>query len=336
MTSEVEARIHKALQSHPLERFELGYRLVHPGGAGTSVLRISPVTPRADSTVVAVAEIIAEYAPAGLPAFHETGVERLNAMAVHGAYRHEGGQLRQTARVSIRANEPAIHLTVQSILNAFGGQLPIGRSVALATASAAALKQQRAHHKMRGRWRQPLEEAALNSLTTQLQQRGLAASNDSSSVWAELPLSGTCPSRSIDPQAETALLQVNTGVPHPIAGAGYLATLYLPISQAPAQAGEICRRLNALELEQVDFVPRLGAWGLHGPRELPGYSCFIPAAEPFAGMHVALMWWFVLRAAWLRDRFWQPTVGLTLDAVRPRATQSDAMPPPEERQRIVD
>ncbi len=321
MTSEVEERIHKALQSHPLERFEQGYRRVHPGGAGSSVLRLVPVTAPAGSTVVAIAEIIAEYAPAGLPAFHDTGVERLNAMAVHGAYRLENGQLRQTARVSIHSNESAVHLTVQSILNAFGGQLPIGRSVALATASAAVLKQQRAHHKMPGRWRQPLEEAALNALTTQLRERGLAAANDASSAWAELPLSGTCPSRAIDPHAETALLQVNTAVPHPIAGAGYLATLFLPVTQAPAHAGEICRRLNASELEQVDFVPRLGAWGLHGPRELPGYSCFVPAAEPFAGMHVALMWWFVLRAAWLRDRFWQPSVGLTLEAVRLGAAQ---------------
>jgi hypothetical protein len=323
VTSEVEERIHKALQSHPLERFEQGYRRVHPGGAGTSVLRLVPVVGAPGSTVIAIAEIIAEYAPAALPAFHEAGVERLNAMAVHGAYRLESGQLRQTAQVSIHSNEPDVHLTVQSILNAFGGQLPIGRSVALSTASAAVLKQQRAHHKMPGRWRQPLEEAALNAVTTLLQQRGLAASNDSSSAWAELPLSGECPSRSIDPQAETALLQVNTAVPHPIAGAGYLATLYLPITQAPAHSGEICRRLNALELEQVDFVPRLGAWGLHGPRELPGYSCFIPAAEPFGGMHVALMWWSVLRAAWLRDQFWQPQIGLTLDAVRLGARSAD-------------
>jgi hypothetical protein len=293
VTSEVEERIHKALQSHPLERFEQGYRRVHPGGAGTSVLRLVPVVGAPGSTVIAIAEIIAEYAPAALPAFHEAGVERLNAMAVHGAYRLESGQLRQTAQVSIHSNEPDVHLTVQSILNAFGGQLPIGRSVALSTASAAVLKQQRAHHKMPGRWRQPLEEAALNAVTTQLQQRGLAASNDSSSAWAELPLSGECPSR------------------------------YLPITQAPAHSGEICRRLNALELEQVDFVPRLGAWGLHGPRELPGYSCFIPAAEPFGGMHVALMWWSVLRAAWLRDQFWQPQIGLTLDAVRLGARSAD-------------
>jgi len=181
---------------------------------------------------------------------------------------------------------------------------------------------------MPSRWRHPLEDAAWSALTTQLHQRGLAASNDSSSAWAEVPLSGQSPSRSIDPQAETALLQVNTAVPHPIAGAGYLSTLYLPITQAPAHPGEICRRLNALELEQVDFVPRLGAWGLHGPRELPGYSCFIPAAEPFAGMHVALMWCSVLRAAWLRDRFWQPGIGLTLEAVRLGGSQSDAMPPP--------
>lgn len=317
MASEVEERIHKALARHPLERIEHGYRLVHPGGAGISILRLLPADVVRDGLhVVSIAEIVAEYDSAGLPPFHAIGVQRLNSWAVHGAYHLNDGRLRQTAQFSIYSNEPAGHLAAQSILNAFGGQLPLGRSTALAITSAATLKQQRAHHAMPGRWPKPLDEEALRAATAALQQRGLAASNSSTAVWAELPLSGDCPSRSIDPGAETALLQVSAGVPHPIAGAGYLATISLPLPQAPADSAEICARLNALELEETDFVPRLGAWGLHTPDDLPGYSCFIPCAEPMGGLHMAIMWWCVRRAAWLRDRFWAAKIGLRLDASR--------------------
>jgi hypothetical protein len=313
VTSEVEERIHKALARHPLERIEQGYRLVHPQGAGTSILRLLPVDAQSDGPhVVSIAEIAAEYASAGLPSFHAAGVQRLNSWAVHGAYHLAGGRLRQTAQYSIYSGEPAAHLAAQSILDAFGGQLPLGRSTALAMASAAALRQQRAHHAMPARWPKPLDEAALSAAAATLQQRGLAASNNSTAVWAELPLSGDCPSRAIDPQAETALLQVNTGVPHPVAGVGYLATISLPLPQAPVDRAGICARLNALESEQIDFVPRLGAWGLHTPDDLPGYSCFIPCAEPRDALHTTLIWWCVRRAAWLRDRFWTAKAGVTL------------------------
>jgi hypothetical protein len=311
VTSEVEQRIHNALARHPLERMEQGYRMVHPQGAGISTLRLLPVNGTGEGAqVVSIAEIAAEY-DSGLPTFHATGVQRLNSWAVHGAYHQSGGRLRQTAQLSIYANEPAVHLTVQSILNAFGGQLPLGRSIALAVTSAAVLKQQRAHHALPPRWQTPLDPESLNAASAMLRQRGLAASNNSTSVWAELPLSGDCPSRSIDPQAETALLQVNVGVPHPIAGAGYLATISLPLPQAPADSAEVCARLNALELQEVDFVPRLGAWGLHAPNDLPGYSCFIPSAEALGGLHTTLMWWCARRAAWLRDRFWKAKAGLS-------------------------
>jgi hypothetical protein len=313
VTSEVEERIHKALARHSLERIEHGYRLVHPQGAGISTLRLLPVNDLRDGPrLVSIAEIVAEHGSAGLPSFHGPGVQRLNSWAVHGAYHLRNGVLRQTAQFSIYSNEPAVHFAAQSILNAFGAQLPIGRSIALATSSAAALRQQRAHHAMPARWTKPLPEEALKAAAAALQQRGLAASNSGTAVWAEIALSGDCPSRSIDPQAETALLQVNVGVPHPIAGAGYVATISLPRTQAAADSAEICARLNELELEQADFVPRLGAWGLHVPDDLPGYSCFIPSAEPLDGLHMALMWWCVRRTDWLRDRLWAAKVGLHL------------------------
>jgi hypothetical protein len=311
--SEVEERIHTALSRHSLERIEHGYRLVHPLGAGISTLRLLPANlVRDDMHVVSIAEIVAEYNHVGLPSFSAIGVQRLNSWAVHGAYSLDNRGLRQSAQYSVYAGEPAAHFAAQSILNAFGAQLPIGRSTALATGSPAALKQQRAHHAMPARWPKPLDEEALRAATTVLQQRGLAAANNATVVWAEFPLSGDCPSRAIDPQAETALLQVSAGVPHPVAGAGYLATISLPLTQAPSNGAELCSKLNELELGEADFVPRLGAWGLHVPDDLPGYSCFIPSAAPLEGLHLTLMWWCVKRASWLRERFWTARLGLSL------------------------
>jgi len=140
--------------------------------------------------------------------------------------------------------------------------------------------------------RKPLDEEALTAATTALRQRGLAASNDATVMWAAFPLSGDCPSRAIDPQAETALLQVTVGTPHPIAGAGYLATISLPLTQAPVDSAEICARLNALELEEIDFRAAARCMGLHTSGDLPGYCFwFIPTAEPMGELHMTLMGW---------------------------------------------
>ena len=316
MISEVEERIHNALKSHPLERIEHGYRLVHPAGAGIATLRLLPVTETGgEQQVVGIAEIVAEYRGADLPSFHQAGAQRLNAMAVYGAYDLHGGHLRQTARFSLYSKESTAHLATQTILNTFAGQLPIGRSVALAVTSAAELERQRAHHAMPSDWKTPLQADELRAAALALQERGLAAASSDTSVWAELALSGDCPSRAIDPKAETALLQVNAGMLHPIAGAGYLASISLPFAEAPSEAAQLCRTLNTLEHELVDFVPRAGAWGLHGPNDLPGYHCFIPCAEPYGGMHMAMMWWCVRRAAWIRDRFWVAQRGIVFDKI---------------------
>ena len=324
MNSEVAERIHKALESHPLEKIDQGYRLNH--AAGTSTLRLLPARPLPEATagatagamdnpLLGIAQIDTEYRTGGFPAFHAAGLQRLNAMSVHGAYYLAGGRLRQSAQFSLYTKESAVHLATQSILNAFGGQLPIGRSTALGTASAAALEQQRAHHGLPRAWQKPIAEEALKATETMLRERGLAAAHGPDAVWAEFVLSGECPSRSIDPNAETALLQVHAGLPHPVAGVGYLATISLPLTKPPGDPAEICRRLNALELLQEDFIPRVGAWGLHGPNDLPGYSCFIPAAEPFGDFHTTMMWWCALRAAWIRDRYWAPASGLDTERI---------------------
>ncbi len=311
MTTEVENRLHGALAAHGLERLPDGYRLVHPGGAGVSTLRIVPVSE--PSPVAAVAEIVADYQTAGLPAFHAAGLQRLNARAVYGAYEGVGPELRQRGRFSIYREEPGVHPAAQTILDAFGALLPLGRSTALSIRSPEEEERQRAHHAMPREWPAPVAEEALAGATRFLRERGFAAANDAQCAWVEVAVAGECPSRAIDPAAETALAQVNPGVVHPIAGIGYLATLTLPLPRAPADPAEVCRRLNALEMEQIDFPPRLGAWGLHGPDDLPGYRYFIPSRAPREGLHLTILWWLVLRALWIRERHWAAGEGITFE-----------------------
>lgn len=316
MISEIEQRVDKAMENHPLERIEHGYRRVHPGGSGISTLRLIPVDGTGDEPrVLAVAEIAAEYLSPALRQFHPIGVQRLNALAVHGAYYLRGETLLQKAQFSIYSNEAAIDYVVYTILSAFGAQLPLGQSVAIATTSTAALEQQRAHHGMPQKWKTPIADGALKAAMESLQGRGLAASHNDKAVWGELPLSGTCPSRSIDPNAETALFQVNVSTVHPIAGAGYVASLSLPWPKIPEDPAGICRRLNELEFEHSDFIPRLGAWGLHGTKDVPIYTCCIPCPEPYADLHMTLVWWSAMRAAWIRDRFWVAGQGLDFNKV---------------------
>lgn len=314
--SVIEERVHKALAAHALERIEDGYRLVHPGGVGISTLRLLPVAAdgaaAANVRVLAVAEIAAEYHAPALRRFHPAGIQRLNGLAIHGAFQQPGDTLLQKAQMSIYSTEVAVDFVVYAILTAFGQQLPLGQSTALATESAAILEQQRAHHRMPRAWTKPLGEEALKATMSGLHERGLAASHNDKAVWAELALSGSCPSRSIDPAAETALMQVNIDTPHPIAGAGYLGSLSLPWPTPPADGAAICRRLNELELEQVDFVPRLGAWGLHGEKDVPMYACFMPAQEAYGDLQTTLMWWLAVRAAWIRDHYWVAGAGLDL------------------------
>jgi hypothetical protein len=311
MISEIEQRIHTALEKHKLERIEHGYRVVYPGNSGIAALRLLPIEGEGDGPrVLAVAEITAEYLAQGMHHFHPTGVQRLNALAVHGAYYLRGETLLQKAQFSIYSNEVAIDYVVYAILTAFGAQLPLGQSIALATTSTAILEQQRAHHAMPQKWQTPIAEGALKAAMTSLHERGLAASHNEKAVWGEIPLSGTVPSRSIDPSAETALFQVNIDTIHPIAGCGYVASLSLPWPKLPEDPAGICRRLNELEFEQADFVPRLGAWGLHGTKDVPMYTCCIPCPNPYADLHMTLAWWMAMRAVWLRDRYWVAGQGL--------------------------
>ena len=319
--TEVEERLHAALSRHALERTATGYRRVHPG-AGTSSLEIRPV-PAADAaapaattataTATAIVDVVSDYEPAGLPSLHAAGIARLNALAVHGAYDRQEGRLRQRAQFTLYAVESTADLATRLILEAFGAQLPFGRSIAQSIASATVLEQHRAHHAMPKDWGAPLAEQELRSTVEAMERLGLAAACRGNVVWAELPLHGDCPTRAIDPNAQTALFEVHAGVLHPIAGAGYLASISLPFGARPVDPAELCRRLNAAEFELVDFVPRLGAWGMQGTQDLPGYHCFLPCPNPYGGMHHALMWWCAQRAAWIRDRYWDAERGIVFD-----------------------
>jgi hypothetical protein len=71
-------------------------------------------------------------------------------------------------------------------------------------------------------------------------------------------------------------------------------------------------------------VPRLGAWGLHGPDDVPRYTCFIPSPEPFVDLHSTMIWWQAVRAAWIRDELWVAGEGLDFAKLAPAAAPAPA------------
>jgi len=71
VSSEVEERIHRALARHSLERIEHGYLLVHPQGAGVSLLRLlPPMWSAANGRSCRLLRSWLSMGRAGLPAFH--------------------------------------------------------------------------------------------------------------------------------------------------------------------------------------------------------------------------------------------------------------------------
>ena len=146
-----------------------------------------------------------------------------------------------------------------------------------------------------------------------LNDRGIVSTIEDGRVTAEVVLSGSATSRMRDPKAETALLGVKTHVPHPLAGVGYLATIALPIDPHRSVLPAWSAILNEQELASTDFVPRLGAWGVRGAGNELVYSQFIPMDLPMRGLQSTIMWWMIKRTIWLRDTFWAPNRGLTVD-----------------------
>lgn len=336
MTGEVARSIEAQLARHRLQRIADGYRLV-VGDAedacwdraehllresndilGWTDLRYLPCDQgQRASGLLGIAEVETEFADKRVPVFTAYGIEALNAVSVHGAFYVADGRLRLRAQYSLYADDPAVYLATRFILNAFGEQLFFGLGIAQGAVSAESLAAQRTRMDVPRAWRTHTSAGHFKEAAARFRRAGYVATSGQSSFCLEVPLEGAAITQMADPEATTALLTVSTEVPHPVAGAGYLATLVLPLHLTPDRSVEACQRLNALEMMHHHFVPRLGSWGLRGLDDELVYTTFVPAAEPLEGLEVTLMNWNVLRARNVKDTYWSELVEMTLTDAAP-------------------
>lgn len=302
MISRIEQAIDERLSQFPdLERTGNGYR--RQTEYGVTELRFLPRDMHtADGLhLVTIADLETEFLSDQVPAFTAQEVQALNAGTVYGAFSQAGGRLRLRAQYSIYEQEPAHQMVTFLLLKALGEQLPLGWAIARSWASEEELRRNRANLEFPRTWATPIPAEVFDIAADNFRGLGLVASPGYSGFVLEVPLSGTTPSRLMDSAAETALLHVDIGIPHPIAGAGYLATIAMPTNPRGEELVSLSQRLNALEMAEDDFPPRLGAWGLRGLNDELVYSCFLPTTDRYGDFHATMMNWILRRTVWLRD-----------------------------------
>ena len=241
------------------------------------------------------------------------GLARLNRRCCFGHFFDVDGRLGIRASFCVYEKEPAAQWVTLILLRAMGEQLALGYGIAQSELMPSTLAGNRANLEYPRRWETRPDPAAFESSAEHFRQRGLISTRGPHGLVLEVPLDNGSPSRMLDPKAETALLHVSHDVPHPLAGVGYVATIALPIDPRSADIPPWCARLNAAEFIMQDFVPRLGAWGMRGVDNELVYSFFLPATTTSRSVEANIMNWNVQRVLWLKQRFWQPGLGLRME-----------------------
>lgn len=257
-----------------------------------------------------IAEVTTTLVSDHLRDVDERGIAELNARAVHGAFvRNSRGDLEVRAQFALYPDEPALDLMEHLLLGVFGGQLAMAWAGVKTWANPHTLDKEAEYQEMPRSWSVGLPATAFSEVAEQMSQRGIAATAREDGVTAEVALeAGSAPSRMHDLAANTALLTVQTAAVHPLAGAGYLATIALPMHVPASKAPAVCAYLNEVELQRTDFVPCIGAWGVRERGRRVAYSSFIPTPSPIGMFHRTLLWWMVLRVqALLGDGFFEGT-----------------------------
>jgi hypothetical protein len=100
---------------------------------------------------------------------------------------------------------------------------------------------------------------------------------------------------------DTALLQLNSDIVHPLVGHGLALRLTMP-----TQIGEIervratCEQLNQRELDTIELPPHFGAWCPSEHEGYIAYHAFLPPELHGTAPNIAvnLAFWSLLRARW--------------------------------------
>jgi len=199
------------------------------------------------------------------------------------------------------------------LLKAMGEQLALGFGIYQSEFIENTLSVNRANLEYPRRWVDAPNASAMDENVKRFTQYGLISTRGIHGLVLEVPLNDGPPSRMLNPAAETALLHVSVNILHPLSGVGYLATIALPMDPPKNKIAEWSVFLNSQEHTMQDFVPRLGAWGIRGLKNELVYSMFWPTDRANNQLDATIMNWMVFRAQWIKNRYWSPGVGLTLE-----------------------
>lgn len=306
--SRVEEIVATHLAGHPVERISDGYR--YTLASGVTDLTFRPAAgPRGPFELSAIATVDTRY-QSGMPNFTQYALAKLNRRSIFGSFYRGDDSVRSKLTFSIYTKEPAAEWVAELLLTAFGHQLACGIGIAQAELSDELLRANRANLEYPRTWERSVAPEELENCAARFRQAGFVSTVGPYGLVMEVPLAEGGKSRMIDPTSETALLHVSTAVRHPMAGVGYLGTIALPFNPIPQQLTQWCEYLNAQEHEQLDFVPRLGAWGVRGLNDEVVYALFWPTDQGAAGKLSNIANWLIQRTLWVKDAFWVPGVGL--------------------------
>jgi hypothetical protein len=312
--SEVSQVIHEQLEGQEAKPIPNGYRWEI--SEGHTDLIITPVSIENNEWGLCEVISIKTSFKEGTYKLNEGQIAFLNRRSVFGNFYLHDGRLECKQTISIYENEPASRWYALIILTGLGSQLPFAIGQLQSEASDEHLRGNRANLEYPRFWEIPPSSEPFDQSAERFQELGFVATRGPHGLVLEVPMStNTAPTRLVDQSAETALLHVSVDTPHPLGGVGYLSTIAVPLDPAYSEIVEVSAKLNELEHKQLDFVPRLGAWGVRGMGNQLVYSMFWPTAESDDTMHQTMMNWMLQRTIWLRDNYWTPEVGIELEGL---------------------
>ena len=309
--SQVSDVIREQMEGQVVETLPNGYRWVLP--AGHTDLVISPAHIENNEWGLCEVVTITSVFKEGSYDLTQANIAYINRRSAFGSFHVQNGTLTCKQSISIYEDEPAYNWYANIILTALGSQLPFGIGQIQSEYSDEHLSANRANLEYPRQWQNEPPSEAFDRAADQFQSMGLVSTRGSHGLVLEVPLSeDSAPSRMIEASAETAMLHVSIDTPHPLAGVGYLSTIALPIDPPDQEIVEIANKLNELEHEELDFVPRLGAWAIRGLGDQLVYSMFWATPQSDESMHSTMMNWMLQRTFWLRDNFWVSGEGLDI------------------------
>jgi hypothetical protein len=306
--STIQQAVSEQLAKYALEPLPNGFRLSEEQGTTDITFRSVIASPEQASCTIATIETTF---CGGWPPLTAVDIARMNGRAVFGHIFRDQDTLRAKLTLSLRDNDPAWFGLSLFLLQAFGAQLACTFGIIRSGISERFLQSARDALEYPQQWSTPPRPDQFSAAVAAFVQSGYpenAITAGPTHFSLEIPLSPTALPRNLDPASEVAMLLVASHILHPIAGAGYFCQIVLPAVMPVNEAALWCANLNAIEHVQENFVPRIGAWGLHEGGADIVYSMFLP--QEFSAEPSGLMAWLAERTFWLQDWFWVAGEGL--------------------------